>query len=535
MAVSLLPGCLFARPGANKAYRYLKNLLVLIAAAGFNPAVASARLLQYVVAAHNGYYKAIDLQGHILADSLRPASHMFIGNNVADEAMFPFFRDDKMGFKDHHNRVVVQPAYISFAAADIHWLGQELNVTRFRNGLAVVLSPGRKFGIIDKKGNLVADTVYDYISNKPEAGVYPARKGDTLYLLNSRGSNILRHPYRTDVKLYPYPTFNEGLMPVFVPADIGPFRRHDYKVGFVDTRGTLEIDTVYRLSTGMLGDSETDMQMAIMQGGFCGTGLAAMRRAPKPEDPFYLASDYYRFEAGRCLVNKGGQDLVINRSNDSIFSFGSRRLPYRGDRIQNRQGFFIIHNTANLLQTRTLGCLIVDRRGKPLLDSLYDGAELGDNGFFLLKRKTGGSFYIDTTGKRRFEGPFSIADAFSGGMARVLYAGKGSDNDNYYGHLDTSGRFIPLPRAWTWYSKDGLIIGSARKGKEAAGTGMMNWQLQWIIPPVYEELYPFNNGYAAFKTKMKQGGQWGLLDRRGKVVLPAVFDQISAVMQAEID
>lgn len=57
----------------------------------------------------------------------------------------------------------------------------------------------------------------------------------------------------------------------------------------------------------------------------------------------------------------------------------------------------------------------------------------------------------------------------------------------------------------------------------ANGIGFVNKQLKEIVKPQFRSATPFRKGFAAAQHK---SGKWGIIDNKGKTVVPFVFDNI---------
>ncbi len=67
--------------------------------------------------------------------------------------------------------------------------------------------------------------------------------------------------------------------------------------------------------------------------------------------------------------------------------------------------------------------------------------------------------------------------------------------------------------------------------------GFANLEGEVVVPPKYDAAYPFQEGLAAFcvgcrnermgEVSMWKDGQWGFLDKKGKVVIEPIFDKVN--------
>ena len=58
----------------------------------------------------------------------------------------------------------------------------------------------------------------------------------------------------------------------------------------------------------------------------------------------------------------------------------------------------------------------------------------------------------------------------------------------------------------------------------ASGVGFINKKLEEIAKPQFGSSLPFKNGITAVRQK---GGKWGIMDKKGKMVTPFVFDELN--------
>ncbi len=557
-------------------------LLLVLLFTSWSPTVSAKPLKYAIVLGTDKWYHAIDENGRILADSLRPQSEQFYVYNIAGEGMFPYVREGKLGFKNHRNQVIAQPAYLPvtysklrsslYVSGSWDWLEREVLMTRFQNGQAVVLSvSGNFFGVVDNRGRQVVDTVYDYIGPVQPNGVRPARRGDTLFLLDKRGRNILPFPYRCDPALNPVPRFGDGLLAVMVRiggfpyqdfsgqeidgrlggfphldlsgaekggqekgGSLSPEQVHNYKVGFVNASGRLVIDTVFRLQPHMLNDREHDRRVALMSGGMCGTGRRNLSMSPKPVDPYYLRSkDFYVFTGGRCLVSKGRDFFAINLNGDSLYAIPS------GRDHQNIRGSFVIDNRSSFISG---GVLVLNRAGKMIVPfkegNLFVSFEGeitdGGAGFFRMQKGSySGVYFMDSNGRNTFRDTFQQAYPFYNGFAEVRLRARDqkATDDDLEGAIDTQGRFWPDSVGSPAGGGYGLFITPGRDAKRfRILRGMRNKAGRWVIPQLYEELQPFAAGLAAFKDATT--GLWGYLKPDGSVAIPARYQEPGVFVEA---
>ena len=64
-----------------------------------------------------------------------------------------------------------------------------------------------------------------------------------------------------------------------------------------------------------------------------------------------------------------------------------------------------------------------------------------------------------------------------------------------------------------------LVLLGACEPAEHVIYGFMDAQGQWVVPPEYDDAYPFSGGLAA----VKKGDRWGFVDTRGRRVVEPAF------------
>lgn len=94
--------------------------------------------------------------------------------------------------------------------------------------------------------------------------------------------------------------------------------------------------------------------------------------------------------------------------------------------------------------------------------------------------------------------------------------------DGLWGFLDTRGRMIVAPRyPFMTVHAEGLIVAATD-----AGDVYLDLEGKTVLPGPYQEATDFDGGLA----KVKTGGRWGIIDRRGNFVHPPEYDKIGKLV-----
>ncbi|MCZ2391509.1 MAG: WG repeat-containing protein [Acidobacteria bacterium] len=95
--------------------------------------------------------------------------------------------------------------------------------------------------------------------------------------------------------------------------------------------------------------------------------------------------------------------------------------------------------------------------------------------------------------------------------------------DNKWGVIDAKGKWLVQPK---FFSPEPYQTGRYRVTRHAGDKGMIYQFVDLRGEPVfgeYEQAYSFKEGLAAIRIN----GKWGFIDERGKLVIPAVYDNTS--------
>lgn len=132
------------------------------------------------------------------------------------------------------------------------------------------------------------------------------------------------------------------------------------------------------------------------------------------------------------------------------------------------------------------------------------------------------TIYYDRNTGQEIENPKVLPGAgFTEGLCPVQVDVKG-----LWGYADTKGRMVIPPRfTIPGQFHEGVArvyIRDESRTDAPERPGLINRQGEWIVPPGrYEDLATFSEGRCGFK----KNGLWGFLDREGREVIPAKYEQ----------
>jgi hypothetical protein len=147
------------------------------------------------------------------------------------------------------------------------------------------------------------------------------------------------------------------------------------------------------------------------------------------------------------------------------------------------------------------------------------------------------AFFIPTVGSTKESSKASLASKWEWGPPAVNH-----------GFIDKSGRFVlPTSSEYSFEGflfSEGLLVASKRekapkslREPPSERLGYIDTTGGWVIQPQYAQAKSFSEGLAAvnigghwIETSPNafdfHGGKWGFIDRTGKLIIPAQFDEV---------
>ncbi|MDR2466766.1 MAG: WG repeat-containing protein [Prevotellaceae bacterium] len=424
-------------------------------------------------------------------------------------------------------------------------------VGRFYGGIAPVALNG-KWGYADTDGNELTPIKYDYVSPAFIDGFAPVGIGGKFGLVNARGEETL--PVRYD----DVTVFSECMAAVRVGD----------KWGYADTSGREVIPAKYeipmlnyfvkKLIAHAAGNSAVNLEEMknIMFSAFSG-GVAAVCLNGKwgyidREDKMVVPLKYdkvRKFKEGMAAVRIDGRwgfaDMTgreaVAAKYTSVEDFSEGMAAVRADRkwgFVDREGNEIVPLQYSEVKPFREGMAavrlkdswgFVNAAGAEAIPPAYGGALSFSEGKAAVE--TGGKWgYIDRTGKEAIAPKYRQACDFSEGMAAVCL-------NKRWGFIDGSGAEV-IPAIYRKsYAENVMFIkpNTVYAGRFACGLapvwidsekkfGFVNKTGEMAIPPRYQAVSNFSNGYAAGAVFRKniQEVVLELIDTAGRIVYPAV-------------
>lgn len=196
------------------------------------------------------------------------------------------------------------------------------------------------------------------------------------------------------------------------------------------------------------------------------------------------------------------------------------------------------------------------KAGKKLTEFKYDSIESYSHGRAKVYVASKGWGYINAAGKEITPLKYTTANYFLYGVAWVINnrhidilnnEGKTVVSTPYTsaGYFDNGNTFAGDDKEYTIYNKNGEVVfktdkyqsidrsseGLAavqdRKGK----WGYINSSGKEVVPPQYEEVWWFRNGFASVKSKLK----WGFINKEGMMVIPAIYERAYSFEDGLVD
>ena len=325
--------------------------------------------------------------------------------------------------------------------------------------------------------------------------------------------------------------FHDGLAAVWL---------HNKKWGFVNEKGTLVIpavfDEAYSFDEGVSRVVRNDLYGLIDKKGkfivpcqyksigFCVGGFFSVQDVETDKKGFIEKTGKIvvpikydsvgRFFDGMALVYKR------NAGCGYVDATGKEVIP-----LQYADGWAFEQGTVPVKKNDKWG--FINKKNKPLTSFVYDDAQPFEEGFSVVTKDDKKGF-VNPQGKEIVPLVYENAEKFSEGLAAVKKEGK-------WGYIDTEGKVV-IPFAYSYagrfqegtayvliYKTDFLIdkMGNCVRGceqleKDKAQKPQKGWRSR------YEFIGKTTDDF----TVVGNGGLQGLVDKRGREVIPTKFTQV---------
>lgn len=237
------------------------------------------------------------------------------------------------------------------------------------------------------------------------------------------------------------------------------------KWGYMNTRGKIQIKQIY------------DQAMEFQLNGLAVVGL----------DRKY------------GLINQAG-NFVVKPIYDSITDFSEGRAGVIDD-----QGFKVIDTSGKVLTSKAYSFIGSYEKGRALF------GEALDDGQYLYG-------YLDRQGKEVVPAKFLTANEFQDDKAVVQLP------SHEYALINRNGKVVhEYPYPFVGNLGEGLL---AFKETEDGKFGYIDVKGTIVIQPKFSSALPFEHGRAVVNLARDYGSEYGLIDKEGKLIYPAVYNDI---------
>lgn len=368
-------------------------------------------------------------------------------------------------------------------------MSEVTGVGNFSCGLALVYKD-KKYGYIDKEGNIVVDFLYtkgDSFTDDGFASVTKDGKQITLYKINDE---INEYDFKVERSSITLKEFNDGLALVC----------KDGKYGFINKKGEIVLDFQYSRARAFSNErawvkDENDNEFFIDTTG---------KKVIELKD-LYCIQDFY--------------DGIVAVSRTSKAGSGEYYINTNGERISEIYDtcYFSRDGMAMIQQNKKYG-FIESSSGKLVVEPIYDfGTSYYESGLAPVQ-KDGKCGFIDKQGNVVIDFKYKYANSFnyntwSGEEKGRATAYVTKDNDsNCYIDIDENEYGSAL------FFTEGLAY-TTKNGKY----GYIEKDGNTVIDYQYTSAGNFKNGLAPVKLN----GKWGYIDKIGKMVIETDYDKIN--------
>jgi hypothetical protein len=490
-------------------------------------------------------YGAVDANGTVII----PVEYDYLG--VLKEGLINFQKDNKMGFLDKNNKIIIPAMYYNFSA--------------FSDGLAAVkISETGKFGFIDKNNNLVIAAEYE--DAQPFYGGFTAVARKKSYSTGSAGKETVTVPGQWIVIDKKGKVIQERSFDRVSPLNAGDLFiiESNGKKGTMNTKGMpilpMEYAEVTIDKSGYAIFKTLDNKYGMMN------NIGNIIVAPNYDFVSHTtANRFYVIQNGKYTVGDVNNNVFIQPDSASGVILGKKRIVYH---YPNKVKIFDLNGnpqkTITGLHLKSYGHSLSETEDSVKLSaditvqliSLADNtkktlpySESGDyneEGIFITKNK-GYDFY-DFTGKKLNTRSYFSVTPFSEGICAL----QDSSNtlpylaDKYFKKIkDLTSNFqgpyseglaytnnTQLSKIY-YVDKNGNEVFSlnAKEGSRCFGgiiTVKDNYNKYYLINKTgkqinekkWDEIGTFSDGLAL----VKENSKWGFIDTKGNKVIDTKFD-----------
>lgn len=365
--------------------------------------------------------------------------------------------DGKIGLLDlESNKYLVEPLY-----DDINY---------FEDGYAKVKLNG-KSGIIDRKGKVVLEPVYDYIYTKYYLTQIQIKNPDGTYSLQDDKSKPPVVKVKKDGKEF------------FLNSDFTPIKKegNSSAAGDFDSIGVFENGLARVTKDGKVGYVKEDLTYVVKP------IYDSTFRGSKRIDGKEVLCDYFHIKKGTKWGVAFMDGSVIEPVSESTCSVseniasvrinGKWRYINKNNKFLNNEEYVYVYNFSEgvgLVQKELLKMYFIDINGKRVSD-IYRGADSYSEGLAFVYADSGGK-YIDHKGKTVISDKLNIfyGYPFKDGVAIVGVTEKGKP---LYGVLKKDGTWLVKPIFDKVELEDGKhILYQNGKAAEVTSKGKINWK-----------------------------------------------------------
>lgn len=208
---------------------------------------------------------------------------------------------------------------------------------------------------------------------------------------------------------------------------------------------------------------------------------------------------------------------VVQRKNSSGLIDSSGR-----EKVKPVYNFIAPFSEGRAVVSDAKGYTLIDEKGKEVTSARYDYLNsLSEGRALFSKQSTTGTSrygYLDAQGKEVLPPVYEDAGDFMEGQALVKIS------SGEYALIDLQGKILHTYKyPFVGYPGDGLL---AFQATENGKNGYLRTDGSIAIQPQFTAALPFSGGRAVINTAENYGNAYGLIDKTGKLVVPAHYYEV---------
>lgn len=392
----------------------------------------------------------------------------------------------------------------------------------FWNKVCFLISRGKKFGLMNFTGEIIAPVIYDKFTPLPYERI-KFKKGRFWGIMDPEGNILVepRHDYR--VTLNDFSRFAKSDKVGLVSKNFNDLYGHHLslvrikgKKGFIDSKGREVVELKYSAAKDF-SEGLASVKLKGLYGFINENGDTVIPHQFEYANSFKNGFASVKINGKWGVINKNGE-IIAEPVYDEVTDFKNNLARVRKDGLWgfiNRKGKLIVEprfEDWQLIVDDTPDSSVFEGVSEKFHEVFYDFDSVGlpRNGLNKVT-KDGKSGFINKNGERVVDLLFDEAREFFNGFAAVCI-------DNQWSFINTEGEYI-TDLKFDQVESFSENLAPVKKGKL---WGLINYEGNLIFDFKYDDLRVLRSDLLGFEKE----GKWGIMALNGNIIVEPQYDSI---------